>query len=75
MKLGLGAGALHAVAGSAQQLQVVEVVVSAFGAGDDVIDFEVSEVEVLFAAGAVTFLLAAGPIVPAFLSDCCGGAL
>jgi len=50
--------ALDAVAGAAQQLQVLDVVGPAFAPGDDVVDLEVAGLEVLATPGAVAGLLA-----------------
>ena len=62
-QLGLGAGALEAVAGVAEELQVVEVVGAAFGLEDDVVDGEVLEGEGDAATVAEALLLAEGGVL------------
>ena len=62
-ELGLGAGALRPFAGSAEELEVLAVVVSALGPGDDVVDLEVPERECHPAAAAVSFLDSEQPVL------------
>ena len=64
----LGIGTLGAVAGSAEQLQVVQMVGSSFDLGYDMIHHEVSELKQRPASAALAFLLAeqdmlVGPVI------------
>ena len=54
----MGLGALHRVAGPAQQLQVVGMVRASLRSRDDVVNGEVAVMEVDTASGAVPLLLA-----------------